>query len=179
MAAPFLADAMVLGQSDPINLFLVSAGAMAGALGLAWLVAVRAVGRLGPGRCRLGVFPLTSILRLALTPICWNHYFQWTLPAALFLTPKRRGVVVTAAVLSLLASASQTARGLGAHMPSALGLFLMTAIDVVHEAGKIGASPGSETQASEEFRELSGFPRRASPRNCSDNGLRGDTLTSI
>ena len=85
---------------------------------------------------------MTSVLTLAATPICWNHYFLWALPAALFLTPKRRGLVLTVAVLSLLVSASQTARGLGGHLLLALGLFAVTAFDVVREARPTGEFRG-------------------------------------
>jgi alpha-1,2-mannosyltransferase len=107
--------------------------AILGALGIGWLVAARAAGRLDSGRAWLGMFALTSIGMLATTPICWNHYFLWTLPAALFLVDRPR-LLAAAAVASLLGSLSQSARGLGCHMVLALGLFALVVHDLLRQA---------------------------------------------
>jgi hypothetical protein len=72
------------------------------------------------------MFALTAILMLACTPICWHHYFLWTLPAALFLSHHRRWLLAAAA-LSLAGTASQAARGLGCHMVMALVFFVAVA----------------------------------------------------
>ncbi len=105
------------------------------ALGIGWLAALKTTWRLEPGRAWLGMFALTSIGMLAATPICWNHYFLWTLPAALFLVHRPR-LLLAAAVASLLVSASQPARGLGCHMMLALGLFAFVVHDLIREAGR-------------------------------------------
>jgi alpha-1,2-mannosyltransferase len=104
-------------------------------LGIGWLVAIRAAGRLESGRAWLGMFALTSIGMLAITPICWNHYFLWTLPAAVFLVDRPR-LLFVAAVASLLGSASQSARGLGCHMLLALGLFALVIHDLLRQAAR-------------------------------------------
>jgi hypothetical protein len=80
------------------------------------------------------MFALTSIAMLAATPICWNHYFLWTLPAALFLIDRPRLLVALAAV-SLVVTATPAARGLGGHMLIALGLYLLVLHDLRREAG--------------------------------------------
>jgi hypothetical protein len=100
------------------------------ALGISWLAALRAAGRVESGRAWLGMFALTSIGMLATTPICWNHYFLWTLPAAVFLVHRPR-LLVAAAVASLVGSASQSARGLGCHMVLAVGLFALVVHDLL------------------------------------------------
>ena len=70
---------------------------------------------------------------LAVTPICWNHYFLWTLPAALFLIHRPR-LLLTAAVLSLAITLCPPARAAGGHMIMALGLFGLVVHDVGAEA---------------------------------------------
>jgi alpha-1,2-mannosyltransferase len=65
---------------------------------------------------------------LAVSPICWNHYFLWTLPAALFLIQRRR-LLLTTAVLSLVVTLWPAARAAGGHMILALVLF----VTVVHD----------------------------------------------
>jgi alpha-1,2-mannosyltransferase len=103
------------------------------ALGIGWLAAFKTTRRMESGRAWLGMFALTSIGTLAATPVCWNHYFLWTLPAALFLVHRPR-LLLAAAVASLLGSASQSARGLGCHMLLALGLFALVVHDLLRQA---------------------------------------------
>lgn len=114
-----------------------------GAMAVAWLASVRPAERLDDGRGWLALFALTSIIMLAATPICWNHYFLWTFPAALFLNHRPK-LLVAAAILSLIGSASQTARALGCHMALALGLFLLVAVDLRREARSRSVSPATE-----------------------------------
>ena len=117
--------------------------AILAALAIGWLAALRGAGRLEPGRGLLGMFALTSIGMLAVTPICWHHYFLWTLPAAVFLAHRSR-LLATAAVASLLCSAAPSARGLGCHMLLALGLFAL----VVHDLnGGTGPATGTKPTA--------------------------------
>jgi alpha-1,2-mannosyltransferase len=75
------------------------------------------------------MFALSSILMLASTPICWHHYFLWTMPACLFLIHRPRSIAGYA-VVSLVGSAFPVARGLGWHMVLALGLFAMVAWEI-------------------------------------------------
>ena len=77
---------------------------------------------------------------LAVTPICWNHYFLWTLPAALFLIHRPR-LLLTAAVLSLAFTLWPPARAAGGHMVMALGLFGL----VVHDLDHAETGPSLQT----------------------------------
>jgi alpha-1,2-mannosyltransferase len=108
------------------------------ALAAGWLWAVRCAAHIPPERGTLAIFALTSILMLAVTPICWNHYFLWTLPAALFLVHRRR-LMLTAAVVSLAITFWAPARAVGGHMLMALGLFCL----VVHDT-RVACRAGSE-----------------------------------
>ena len=51
------------------------------ALAGAWLFALVPAGRVPPERGWLAMLALTSIVMLVSTPICWSHYFLWTMPA--------------------------------------------------------------------------------------------------
>ena len=63
------------------TIFAIWYGLLA-ALAGAWLFALVPAARVAPERGWLAIFALTSIIMLAATPICWNHYFLWTMPAA-------------------------------------------------------------------------------------------------
>ncbi len=104
-------------------------------LGIGWLVSLRPAGRVDPARGDVAMFALTSIGMLAASPICWNHYFLWILPAALFLIHRRR-LLIAAAIASLLVTAepSRLARGMGGHMLIALGLFWIVVHDLRRES---------------------------------------------
>jgi hypothetical protein len=110
----------------PLGLIWAAWGTVLVGLALTWLASARAAGRLDPTRALTGMFALSSIAMLAATPICWHHYFLWTMPACLFLIG-RPGVVGGYATLSLLGASSQMARGVGWHMMLAMGLFAMVA----------------------------------------------------
>jgi hypothetical protein len=127
----------------PLDAIWVTWGIVLAAMGATWAACIRPAGRLEPGRGWLGMFALTSIVMLAATPICWHHYFLWTLPAALFLTG-RPAVVASYAVISLLGSAIPQARGLGIHMGLALVLFALVAWEILRSPGlpKADLSPG-------------------------------------
>lgn len=130
----------------PLGLVWVAWWAALAVLGAAWLASVRPAGRVEDGRGWLAMFGLTSVLMLAATPICWNHYFLWTLPAALFLDHRPR-LLWTAAAASLLVTASPAARGVGCHMLIALGLFALVVRDLRREAaavpGRAWSSPST------------------------------------
>jgi Glycosyltransferase family 87 len=98
------------------------------ALAGAWLFALVPLARVTPERGWLAIFALTSIVMLASTPICWNHYFLWTMPAALFLLHRQKLLFVLA-LLSLGITMWPAARSLGCHMIMAIGLFFL----VVHD----------------------------------------------
>jgi alpha-1,2-mannosyltransferase len=137
------------GRGDPRSVVLArwplgrvwtAWGGVLGVLGIGWLVSAWSARRLGGSRGWLGLFAVTSVVVLAATPICWHHYFLWTLPAALFLNHRRR-LLAASAVVSLLGSASQTARGMGCHMVLALGLLGVVVHDLWRE--RIGARTDS------------------------------------
>jgi alpha-1,2-mannosyltransferase len=94
-----------------------------------WLVALRRASGVAADRAWLAMFALTSIIMLASTPICWNHYFLWTLPAALFLLHRPRLLLATA-VLSLGVTCWPAARSLGCHMIIAIGLYGLVVRDL-------------------------------------------------
>jgi alpha-1,2-mannosyltransferase len=119
----------------PLSLIWAAWGTVLVALAVAWLATARESAGLDPERALMGMFALSSVVMLAATPICWHHYFLWTMPACLFLLMiGRPGVVAGYAALSLLGSASQTMRGAGWHMILALGLFAMVAWEIHRSA---------------------------------------------
>ncbi len=99
------------------------------ALAIGWLASIRPAHSLSSRGGWLGMFALTAVIMLAATPICWHHYFLWTLPANLFLLHRRRLLFVVTGI-SLLGTISQTARGFGCHMFLSLGLFVIVAYDL-------------------------------------------------
>jgi len=78
------------------------------------------------------MFALTSIVMLAATPICWHHYFLWTMPAALFLLHRPK-LLIMLALLSLGITMWPAARSLGCHMMMAIGLFVVVIHDLWRE----------------------------------------------
>jgi alpha-1,2-mannosyltransferase len=121
----------------PLGLIWAAWGAVLLGLAMAWLASARVSSRLDGERALTGIFALSSIAMLAATPICWHHYFLWTMPACLFLI-HRPGIVGGYALLSLAGSASQMARGAGWHMMLAMGLSAM----VAWEIGRLGKVNG-------------------------------------
>jgi alpha-1,2-mannosyltransferase len=124
----------------PLNAIWAAWGIVLAAMAVTWAACVRPAGRLEPKRGLLGMFALTSIVMLAATPICWHHYFLWTLPAVLFLAT-RPALVVSYAVVSLVGSAVPQARGLGIHMALALVLFVLVAREILRSPGLPEADP--------------------------------------
>jgi alpha-1,2-mannosyltransferase len=112
------------------------------------LASVRWANVVPPPRAWLGMFALTAIVMLAATPICWFHYFLWTLPAALFLIERRR-LIVGVAIVSVVGAASPAARGLGVHMLLALVLFVAVAVDLRREATRARAHGGTDADRSD------------------------------
>jgi len=123
--------AAVAGRLPLRMIFAIWYGILA-ALAGAWLCALAPAARVPPARGWLAMFALTSILMLASTPICWNHYFLWTLPAALFLR-HRPSLLITLALVSLGITLWPAARSLGCHMMMALGLFFLVVHDLWRE----------------------------------------------
>lgn len=98
-------------------------------LALVWLASIPRANALPPPRAWLGMFALTAVVMLAVTPICWHHYFLWLLPATLFLVDRPR-LLIASAVLSIVGTAFGAARSLGIHMGLALGLFFVVAYEL-------------------------------------------------
>ena len=97
---------------------------------LTWAGCAWRARRVAPERGWLGMFALTAVLMLALTPIAWPHYFLWLLPAALFLGHRPR-LLLAVAILGQLGMMLPLLRGLGCHMVLALALFAMVARDLL------------------------------------------------
>jgi alpha-1,2-mannosyltransferase len=125
-----------------------------------WVAAIGPAGRVEPSRGWLGMLALTSIVMLAATPICWNHYFLWSFPAALFLAHRPR-LIATAAVASLFISASQAARGLGGHMGLALGLYVLVVYDLWRESRRTSRPVAAGNPIRNESRRRAGSRRPA------------------
>jgi hypothetical protein len=130
--SPQLAGATVAGRLPVRTIFAVWYGALAVLAG-AWLCAVVPAARVQPERGWLAMCALTSIVMLASTPICWNHYFLWTMPAALFLLHRPR-LLITLALLSFGVTMLPAARSLGCHMMMAIGLFALVVHDLWRES---------------------------------------------
>jgi hypothetical protein len=113
----------------PLGVVWATWWAVLAVLVVGWLASVGPARRVPPERGWLAMFALTSVMMLAASPICWNHYFLWTLPAALFLLHRPR-LVLGAAALSMLGTASHAARGVGIHIWMAFVLFAVVVWDL-------------------------------------------------
>ena len=122
-----VADAAASTRLPLQTIFAIWYGSVA-ALAGGWLFALVPAARVPPERGWLAMFALTSIVMLASTPICWNHYFLWTMPAALFLLHRPK-LLIMLALLSLGITMWPAARSLGCHMMMAIRLFIV----VVHD----------------------------------------------
>ena len=94
-----VADAVASTRLPLQTILAIWYGSVA-ALAGAWLFALVPAARVPPERGWLAMFALTSIVMLVSTPICWNHYFLWTMPAALFLLYRPK-LLIMLALLSL------------------------------------------------------------------------------
>ncbi|MBV8487429.1 MAG: hypothetical protein JO161_04050 [Planctomycetaceae bacterium] len=124
-----------------------------GALGLlsaGWLAASLRASRQPTERGWLAMFALSSILMLASTPICWNHYFLWTLPAALFLGHRPRLLGILAAA-NLGVTLCWVIRALGGHMMIALALFGLILTDLANPSFTGGNRPQDDGQETTNF----------------------------
>ncbi len=126
-----VADAATTSRLPLGTIFAIWYGALA-ALASAWLFALVRAARVPPERGWLAMFALTSIVMLGSTPICWNHYFLWTMPAALFLLHRPK-LLMMVALLSLVITMWPAARSLGCHMVMAIGLFFLVVHDLWRE----------------------------------------------
>ena len=122
----------------PLNLIWGCWGVVLGALIITWIASIRPAAALPPRAGWHAMFALTAIVMLAATPICWHHYFLWTLPATLFLSHRPRFLKVFAA-LAIVGTIFQTTRGFGCHMILAFVLFGL----VVHDLHKFARDPAS------------------------------------
>lgn len=134
-------NAVVLARL-PLGILWGTWAAILVALAIAWAASARASDRLDPTRALTGMFALTSIVMLTSSPICWHHYFLWTMPACLFLAHRPR-LIAGYAVLSLVGSSSQMMRGLGWHMILALGLFATVAREILHSGSRTTSTPAA------------------------------------
>lgn len=107
--------------------------AILAAMSLTWVWCAWHARRAPPGRAWLAMYALTAGLVLAATPIAWPHYFLWLLPAALFVSARRRLLLAVAAV-GALGMMIAPLRGLGCHTALALLLFAVVAHDLVRGA---------------------------------------------
>jgi len=126
-----VADAASTNRLPLRTILAIWYGALA-ALAGAWLCALVPAERVPPERGWLAMFALTSIVMLASTPICWNHYFLWTMPAALFLLHRPK-LLIMLALLSLGITMWPAARSLGCHILMAIGLFVVVIHDLRRE----------------------------------------------
>lgn len=141
----------------PLDLIWTTWGLVLGTLVAAFLATIRAAGRIEPGRGWLAMFALGSIVMLASTPICWHHYFLWTLPATVFLADRRR-LVLGLAALSIVVTAIPPLRGLGCHMAMAIGIGVLVILDVRREARHYPPSPSGNPTNSGGTRSVSQTP---------------------
>lgn len=95
----------------------------------AWLASAWRARRAPPERAWLGMFALTAVMMLVMTPIAWPHYFMWLLPATVFLSYRPR-LLLGVAGLGQLGMMIPTLRGVGCHMLLALALFGLVAHDL-------------------------------------------------
>jgi alpha-1,2-mannosyltransferase len=131
---PGLRDRNVVALARlPLDRVWTAWSAVVAILVIGWISSLGPAARVEAERGWLAMFGLTSVVMLAATPVAWHHYFLWTLPAALFLNHRPR-LLGAAAVVSLLVSASPTARGFGGHMLLALGLFALVVHDLRRES---------------------------------------------
>jgi alpha-1,2-mannosyltransferase len=118
------------------NIWLAVVAVMA----LTWLACAWRGRRAPPDRAWLGMFALTAVLMLAVTPIAWPHYFLWLLPATVFLSP-RPALLLTVAGLGQLGMMVATLRGVGCHMLIALALFALVARDLLRTSDRGQEAP--------------------------------------
>jgi hypothetical protein len=137
------------------TIWKIHAGMVAGFVALVLLAAWRARGRMsGPsgedpgrdadGEAWLGLLGLVCILVLLVSPLVWTHYFVWALPALVAVRDCRRSLLI-GGLLSLVALASEPARGLGLHMALTLLLAMCLAgrmlLGRLPHAGRPSAAP--------------------------------------
>jgi alpha-1,2-mannosyltransferase len=128
----------------PLRVVWGAWGCVLAGLAVVWVRSLAPAASLPPERGWLGMFALTAVVMLAVTPICWHHYFLWTFPALLALR-HRRSLVLSVGAVSWVGTALPAARGLGCHMAVALFLFAAVARDLRREALAVAlARPASE-----------------------------------
>ena len=117
--------------------------ALAGTIGLTWMLCLWRSRRIPPRQAWGRMLALTFIAMLAASPIVWTHYFVWLLPA-LVAVQNRRRLMPWILALSTAALLIREARALGAHMILALVLFVLIAGDLLRseEVTPEPSSPG-------------------------------------
>ncbi|MFT7464937.1 MAG: hypothetical protein ACI9EF_003297, partial [Pseudohongiellaceae bacterium] len=101
-------------------------GTIAGAIAALGLWAAVACRRLGGDKGWGGLFALSCLTMLLAAPLVWTHYFFWVLPA-LVVTPLSRRARTIYGSAFVLCLASESLRGLGAHLWLSLALFVVLA----------------------------------------------------
>jgi hypothetical protein len=79
------------------------------------------------------MFAAGCLLMLILSPIVWTHYFIWWLPALLCFREAKK-FLVGLAVLSTVALAFPSARGLGIHLVLTLVLYILTVWGIIRNS---------------------------------------------
>ncbi len=120
-------------------------GGICAAGAAAWLAAaIRCRRRRLPGSWS-GLYGLSAPLMLAASPLVWTHYFIWLFPTAVFLS-RRRKLLVLLSIASLIALGIRPARALGFHMWLSLSLFVAVLADLWGRPGTV-ASQGLSRHA--------------------------------
>ncbi len=76
-----------------------------------------------------GMFALTSLAMLFVSPLAWTHYFLWWVGALVVLAHRRRLLLAVGAV-SMVGLFSVPARGLGVHMWLSVVLYAAVVYDL-------------------------------------------------
>lgn len=121
----------------------INAAAVLVVLSSAVVACVRAR-RLPSHRAWAGLFALTALLLLLVSPLVWTHYFLWWLPALTYLR-RRRFLLVAVGIVSAAALCSVTARGLGAHLLITLVLYCTVVAEILRRSA---ARPDTQSSCS-------------------------------
>lgn len=104
--------------------------AMVALAGAGWVLAAWAVMRSRSRRAFLGLFAVTAIGTLIVSPIVWTHYFLWLLPAMLFLLNNRPRLLIGCAAVSVVGLTSDALRSLGVHIFTAMMMYAVIVRDL-------------------------------------------------
>lgn len=131
----------------PLSWIWVIHNALMAVMLLALVACAWRVRRVESGRAWLGLFAMTSLFMLAVSPLVWTHYFIWLLPGLIFFSEHRKFLIASFVALTLLLL-SDPARGLGVHMFYGIGVFIAIAASLMQSLGVAEASDASEKRTS-------------------------------